>query len=123
MSSHTLQAQGRRSTVALPERAKAHSECRPGANSKKQEVRLVLCQHEDSIHGSRKASFLSAIADKKLQLHFQAHPIVVVVTLFCKNILPYVRGTKVIGKADRGARQHSGTSMFQKGLPQNLRVS
>ncbi|WZZ35130.1 hypothetical protein YC2023_018531 [Brassica napus] len=71
MSSHTLQAQGRRSTVALPEKIKAHRECHPGAKS--------------------------------------------------KDIAPYARGTKVIGKADRGARQHPVTSMFQKGLPQNLR--
>ncbi|KAH0883829.1 LOW QUALITY PROTEIN: hypothetical protein HID58_059925 [Brassica napus] len=71
MSTHTLQAQGRRSTVALPERIEAHMECRPGAKS--------------------------------------------------KNIAPYTRGTKVIGKADIGARQHPGTSMFQKGIPQNLR--
>ncbi|KAF2561959.1 hypothetical protein F2Q70_00017520 [Brassica cretica] len=34
MSTHTLQAQGRRSTVALPERTEAHWECRPGAKSK-----------------------------------------------------------------------------------------
>ncbi|KAH0854299.1 LOW QUALITY PROTEIN: hypothetical protein HID58_083942, partial [Brassica napus] len=67
-----LQAQGRRSTVALPERTKEHMECRPGAKS--------------------------------------------------KNVAPYARGTKVIGKAYIGARQHPGTSMFQKGLPQNLRV-
>ncbi|KAF3532923.1 hypothetical protein DY000_02040896 [Brassica cretica] len=33
-----------------------------------------------------------------------------------KYIAPYARGIKVIGKADRGARQHPGTSMFQKGL-------
>ncbi|KAL0826890.1 hypothetical protein Bca101_050567 [Brassica carinata] len=72
MSTHTLQAQGRRSTVALPEKIKAHKECRPGAKR--------------------------------------------------KDIAPYARGTKVIGKADRGARQHPGTSMFQKGLPQNIRV-
>ena len=71
-STHTLQAQGRRSTVALLERTEAHRECRPGAKS--------------------------------------------------KNIAPYARGTKVIGKVDRGARKHPGTSMFQKGLPQNLRV-
>ncbi|KAF2577231.1 hypothetical protein F2Q68_00005402 [Brassica cretica] len=32
------------------------------------------------------------------------------------NIAPYTRGTKVIGKTDRGARQHPGTSMFLKGL-------
>ncbi|KAF3531145.1 hypothetical protein DY000_02040746 [Brassica cretica] len=70
MSTYTLQAQGRRSTVALPERIKAHRECLPGAKS--------------------------------------------------RNIAPYARGTKVIGKADRGARQHPGTSMFQKGPPQNL---
>ncbi|KAH0892791.1 hypothetical protein HID58_055220 [Brassica napus] len=67
MSTHNLQAQGRRSTVALPERTKAHRECRPGAKS--------------------------------------------------RIIAPYARGTKVIGKADRGARQHPGTSMFQKDLP------
>ncbi|KAF3498390.1 hypothetical protein DY000_02053633 [Brassica cretica] len=67
-----LQAQGRRSTVALPEKTKEHMECRPGAKS--------------------------------------------------KNVAPYARGTKVIGKAYIGARQHPGTSMFQKGLPQNLRV-
>ena len=75
MSTHTLQAQGRRSTVALPEKIKAHRECRPGTKS--------------------------------------------------KNIAPYGRGTKVIGKADRGARQHPGTSMFQKGENQfhKLRVS
>ncbi|KAF3546829.1 hypothetical protein DY000_02006590 [Brassica cretica] len=72
MSTQTLQAQGRRSTVASPERTKAHMECRPGAKS--------------------------------------------------RNIAPYARGTKVIGKEDRGARQHPGTSMFQKGLPQNLKV-
>ncbi|KAF3538489.1 hypothetical protein F2Q69_00023304 [Brassica cretica] len=72
MSTHTLQAQGWRSTVALPEKIKAHRECRPGAKS--------------------------------------------------KNSAPYARGTKVIGKADRGARQYPGTSMFQKGLPKNLRV-
>ncbi|KAF3539200.1 hypothetical protein F2Q69_00023084 [Brassica cretica] len=34
MSTHTLQAKGRRSTVALPERTEAHWECRPGAKSK-----------------------------------------------------------------------------------------
>ncbi|KAF3608998.1 hypothetical protein DY000_02049167 [Brassica cretica] len=72
MSTHTFQAQGRRSTVALPERTEAHRECRPGAKS--------------------------------------------------KHISPYARGTKVIGKADGEAHQHPGTSMFQKGLPQNLRV-
>ncbi|KAG2293053.1 hypothetical protein Bca52824_039722 [Brassica carinata] len=65
MSIYTLQAQGRRSIVALPEKIKEHRECRPGAKS--------------------------------------------------KNIAPYTRGTKVIGKAERGARQHPGTSMFQKG--------
>ncbi|KAG5397782.1 hypothetical protein IGI04_019596 [Brassica rapa subsp. trilocularis] len=75
MSTHTLQAQGQRSTVALPEKIKAHRECRPGTKS--------------------------------------------------KNIAPYGRGTKVIGKTDRGARQHPGTSMFQKGENQfhKLRVS
>ncbi|KAF3505585.1 hypothetical protein F2Q69_00005986 [Brassica cretica] len=72
MSTHTLQAQGQRSTAAFPEKIKAQKECRPGGKS--------------------------------------------------KNIAPYARGTKVIGKADRGACQHPGTSMFQKGLPQNLRV-
>ena len=72
--------------------------------------------------GLEKLSFLSAIGDKKLQLHFQAHPIVVAVTLFCKNIAPYTRGTEVIGKEDRGACQHLVTSMFKKGLPQNLRI-
>ncbi|KAF3542708.1 hypothetical protein DY000_02007062 [Brassica cretica] len=56
--------------------------------------------------GLEKLSFLSAIGDKKLQHHFQAHPIVVAVTLFCKNIAPYTRGTEVIGKEDRGACQH-----------------
>ncbi|KAF3606834.1 hypothetical protein DY000_02049539 [Brassica cretica] len=71
MSTHTLQAQGRRSTAAFPEKIKVHRECRPGGKS--------------------------------------------------KNIAPYARGTKVIGKADRGDCQHPGTSMFQKGLPQNLR--
>ncbi|WZZ34437.1 hypothetical protein YC2023_017838 [Brassica napus] len=71
MSTHTLQTQGRRSTVALPERTKAHRECRPGAKS--------------------------------------------------KHIAPYARDTTVIGKADGEARQHPLTSMFQKGLPQNLR--
>ncbi|KAF3506597.1 hypothetical protein F2Q69_00006327 [Brassica cretica] len=35
--------------------------------------------------GLEKLSFLSATGDKKLQLHFQAHPIVVAVTLFCKK--------------------------------------
>ncbi|KAL0837073.1 hypothetical protein Bca101_088963 [Brassica carinata] len=34
MSTHTLQAQGRRSTVAIPERTEAHRECRPGAKIK-----------------------------------------------------------------------------------------
>ncbi|KAF3587093.1 hypothetical protein F2Q69_00030623 [Brassica cretica] len=72
MSTHTFQAQGRRSTVALPERTEAHRECRPGAKS--------------------------------------------------KHISPYARGKKVIGNADGEAHQHPGTSMFQKGLPQNLRV-
>ncbi|KAF2571502.1 hypothetical protein F2Q70_00002826 [Brassica cretica] len=33
-STHTLQAQRRRSTVALPKRTEAHRECRPGAKSK-----------------------------------------------------------------------------------------
>ncbi|KAF2597961.1 hypothetical protein F2Q68_00011240 [Brassica cretica] len=33
-STHSLQAQGRRSTIALPERTEAHRECRPGAKSK-----------------------------------------------------------------------------------------
>ncbi|KAF2538392.1 hypothetical protein F2Q70_00004319 [Brassica cretica] len=72
MSTYTLQAQGRRSTVALTEKLKAHRECRSGAKS--------------------------------------------------KNIAPYAKGTKVIGKGDRGARKHPGTSMFQKGLPPNVRV-
>ena len=72
MSTHTLHAQGRRSSVALPERKEAHRECHPGAKR--------------------------------------------------KNIVPYASGTKVIGNADIGARQNPGTSMFQKGLPQNLRV-
>ncbi|KAH0898853.1 hypothetical protein HID58_048421 [Brassica napus] len=39
-----------------------------------------------------------------------------------KHIASYARGTKVIGKADREAHQHPGTSMSQKVLPQNLRV-
>ncbi|KAF3552138.1 hypothetical protein DY000_02006817 [Brassica cretica] len=103
MSTHTFQSQGQRSIVALPEKIKAHRECRPGAKS--------------------------------------------------KNIAPYARGRKVIGKADRGARnireppcfrrvypktfgfqanqfhklwvsrgRSPQTSMFQKGLPQDLRV-
>ncbi|KAF3509302.1 hypothetical protein F2Q69_00005991 [Brassica cretica] len=63
---------GQRSTVALPERTKAHRECRPGAKS--------------------------------------------------KHSAPYASGTKVIGKADGEAHQHPGTSMFQKGRPQNHRV-
>ncbi|KAF2577197.1 hypothetical protein F2Q68_00004633 [Brassica cretica] len=103
MSTHTFQSQGQRSIVALPEKIKAHRECRPGAKR--------------------------------------------------KNIAPYARGRKVIGKADRGARnireppcfrrvypktfgfqanqfhklwvsrgRNPQTSMFQKGLPQDLRV-
>ncbi|KAF3507022.1 hypothetical protein F2Q69_00005974 [Brassica cretica] len=38
------------------------------------------------------------------------------------HIAPYARGTKVIGKVDGEAHQHPGTNMFQKGIPQNLRV-
>ncbi|KAG2282803.1 hypothetical protein Bca52824_054023 [Brassica carinata] len=64
-----------------------------------------------STHTPQPQGWRSTVAlPKKIKAHRECRP-----GAKSKNISPYARGTKVIGKADRGARQHPGTSMFQKG--------